>query len=172
MRSSGIAENGSALSARNGPAPEGTEVVYIANHGKITESVTLDRDDMFLASTPQLRRRKHSIDRQLIRVLVDGRRVGVVRPVGAHYRLYRVAFRVAKGPHTITLLGTNTPGRTSCSSTTSTRGSNTPKPLDEVPGPIEIEFKLNSRTGGRPPSSLAGDSYVRGVNRTYTGRSV
>jgi len=110
VRSSGIAENGSALTARNGPAPEGTEVVYIANHGKITESVTLDRGRYGFSFDAALRRRKHSVDRQLIRVLVDGRRVGVVRPVGAHYRLYRVAFLIAKRPPTITLLVTISPG--------------------------------------------------------------
>lgn len=107
---SGIAGNQSALTQHNGPAPQGKQVLWLANRGRIRQRATLVRGTYELSFYAARRQRKGSVDKQAIRVFVDGELVGTVRPSGAHYTGYRVAFRVASGQHTITLAGTDGPG--------------------------------------------------------------
>jgi hypothetical protein len=110
-KDAGIAGNGSALTAHNGPAPQGTQVLYLANRGKIRRKLTLPRGRYVLTFSAARRRQEDaSLDRQAIRVLVDGKLVRRVRPSGSDYTAYSVPFRVPAGKHTITLAGTDGPG--------------------------------------------------------------
>jgi hypothetical protein len=53
--SAGIAGNGSALTSLNGPAPEGKQVLYLSNQGKVTQTVTVEAGSYNLSFYAALR---------------------------------------------------------------------------------------------------------------------
>jgi len=170
--SAGIAGNGSALTALNGPAPEGKQVLYLANQGQVSQTVTVEAGNYILSFYAALRRESEPLplrlaerrltrrletlrrldarppglgevrqthdfarhvltrrlaaihhravahpvpkarllDPQIIRVVVDGRNVGNVKPSGSEYTAYNVPFPLTAGRHTISLIGTDAPG--------------------------------------------------------------
>jgi hypothetical protein len=84
---SGIAGNGSSLTALNAPVA-----------GTYT-----------LSFNAAQRQDGQTVDHQTIAILVDDKKVGEITPSGANYAAYSVSFTVAAGSHTITLEGTVPP---------------------------------------------------------------
>jgi hypothetical protein len=106
-QSSGIAGNGSSLTALNGPAPEGTQVGYLQGLGTISQMVTLQAGTYTLSFDAAQRQNGAMADHQTIAIMVDSPSnvVGEITPSGANYTAYSVTFTVAAGPHTIILAG-------------------------------------------------------------------
>jgi hypothetical protein len=107
---SGIAGNGSSLTALNGPAPEGTQVAFLQNQGAISQAVELQAGTYTLSFDAAQRQNGGTVDHQTIDVLVDGHVVGAITPSGANYTAYSVSFPVTAGKHTIELEGAGSTG--------------------------------------------------------------
>ncbi len=103
---SGIAANGSAITAGNPAAPDGVQAGYITNGGSMSQSVYLYAG-VYNFSVLAARRGNNSNQPQTIRVLVDGTAFGTITPAGTNYGVYQsLNFSVSTGAHTITLQGT------------------------------------------------------------------
>ncbi|MFO0958579.1 MAG: hypothetical protein U0800_14315 [Isosphaeraceae bacterium] len=109
-KTAGIAADSSSLTAQNGPAPEGDEALYISGKGKARTRVNLKAGKYTLNLQAARLRLANGLARQKVRVLVDGKQVGIIRPGHSTYTAYGVSFRVGRGEHTIALVGTGKPG--------------------------------------------------------------
>jgi hypothetical protein len=107
----GVAGNGSAFTAGNPAAPEGTQVAFLQETGSISQSVTL------LAGTYSLsfsaaQRANIQASFQLFAVEVDGHVIAIFAPNGTNYATYSTgSFTLAAGVHTITFVGLDPDGR-------------------------------------------------------------
>lgn len=108
--SAGVSANGSAFTAGNPVAPQGTQVAYVQTTGSFSQSVT------FAAGTYSLnfraaQRGNWGTSREDIRVFVDGAAVGTFTPAGTAYSAFTTsAFTLAAGNHTLKFEGLNTVG--------------------------------------------------------------
>jgi hypothetical protein len=108
---SGIAGNGSSLTALNGPAPEGTQVAFVQNQGSVSQTLDVQAGGTYILSFDAAQRQNgQNVDHQTLAILVDGKKVGEVTPSGANYTAYSFSFLVTAGTHTLTIGGTATPG--------------------------------------------------------------
>ncbi len=99
----GIGGNGSAITANNGPAPEGKQVAILGPGGGIRQRVTLQAGTYVLRFYAAQRKRTTSTDRQTITFLLNGEPAGTVVPSGSSYTGYTFTFRVRAGQHVIGL---------------------------------------------------------------------
>ncbi len=108
---SGIAANGSAFTAGNPPAPEGTQVAFLQKAGSFSQAVASWAAGAYRLTFRAAQRGNNGTSRQDFQVLVDGAVVGTITPAGTSYQVYTTAaFSVAAGSHTIGLQGLNTAG--------------------------------------------------------------
>jgi len=103
---SGIAGNGSSLTALNGPAPEGTQVAFLQDTAAISQTVELQAGTYILTFDAAQRQNGPAVDQQTINVIVNGTQVGQITPSGTNYTTYSVTFTVAAGKHKIQFAGT------------------------------------------------------------------
>jgi hypothetical protein len=103
---SGIAGNGSSLTALNGPAPEGTQVGILHNQGAISQLVDFQAGTYALSFEAAQRQNGQSADKQTIDILVDDNKIGEITPSGTNYTAYTVPFTVTAGKHVIKFVGT------------------------------------------------------------------
>jgi hypothetical protein len=97
--SAGVAENGSAFTAGNPGAPQGSQVVFLQNSGSIRQAVS------FTAGT-------YNISFSAAQVLVDGKVVGSFTSLTgtAYQSLTTSSFTVTAGTHVIAIQGTDLNG--------------------------------------------------------------
>jgi hypothetical protein len=106
----GVTENGSPFTAGNPNAPQGSQVAFLQQTGKISQSVN------FAAGTYSLSfaaaQRGNVGGGNTVQVLVDNTVVGTYNTVsGANYTtLSTTSFTVGAGQHTVTFQGTNLNG--------------------------------------------------------------
>jgi hypothetical protein len=106
----GVAENGSAFTAGNPNAPQGSQVVFLQNTGSVRQTVT------FAAGTYSISfnaaQRGNGGGNQTLQVLVDGKVVGTFNNLSgtAYTTLTTSSFTVTAGTHTVTIQGTNLNG--------------------------------------------------------------
>jgi hypothetical protein len=145
-QNSGIAGNGSTLTALNGPAPEGTQVAFLQNQGAVSQTVKdLQAGTYTLSFEAAQRQNGQTIDQQTIAILVDGKPVtgGNITPSGANYTAYSVPFAVtAAGQHVITIEGTG--------------GANAMAFIDAVSLTVKLPSALASSPAGPPPTPALG----------------
>jgi hypothetical protein len=109
--SAGIAGNGSAFTAGNPSAPQGSQVAFIQAAGSISQSVTFaagNYDIGFFAA----QRANQQAGGQTFQILIDGNVVGTFNNlVGTSYTSWVTgSFTVTAGSHRLTLLGTDLHG--------------------------------------------------------------
>ena len=96
-----MSSNGSAFTASNPNAPDGSQVAFVQGTGSMSQSVYLDAGTYSLSFLAAQRGRARRITRQ-IEVLVDGAQVGLVTPTSTTYGSYQTSnFTVTAGTHTI-----------------------------------------------------------------------
>ncbi len=112
----GIAGSGS-IYTKNNPAPVGTQVAFIQNDGKISQSVEFEADKAYAVSflVAQQQLDNGSVSSQTLQVKVGDQMVGNFSTTGAGSNGYVLftsdAFKVAKtGTYRITIAGTNLNG--------------------------------------------------------------
>jgi hypothetical protein len=106
----GVTGNGSAFTADNPSAPQGSQVAFVQGGGSISQSFYLDGGS-YILSLDSAQRGSGNHGGQQIEVLVDGAVVGTITPLGTGYQRYSTAsLTVAAGIHTIELLGLNPNG--------------------------------------------------------------
>jgi hypothetical protein len=107
---SGVAGNGSAFTAGNPNAPQGTQVAFLQGTGSFSQAVT------FVAGTYTLsflaaQRGNYQASSQTFQVLVDGAVVGIFTPAGTDYVAYSTnTFTVGAGAHTLRFVGLDPDG--------------------------------------------------------------
>ncbi len=107
---SGVAGNGSAFTAGNPNAPQGTQVAFIQQTGTLSQSV-LFTAGTYAISFEAAQRANYQASSQTIAVEVDGTVVGTFTPSGTGYALYTTnVFTVTAGTHTVEFLGLNPNG--------------------------------------------------------------
>jgi hypothetical protein len=105
----GVAGNGSAFTAGNPDAPEGTQVGFLQGTGSISGSGNLAAGTYIVTLTAA--QRAANASSQTFQVLVDGNVVGTFTPTGTDYTAFTtIDFTVAAGPHTISFVGLNPHG--------------------------------------------------------------
>jgi hypothetical protein len=107
---SGIAGNGSALTAHNPNAPRGEQVAFLGAGGDISQSLS-----GWAAGSYQLRffaaQNAGNSAAQDFQLLIDGVAVDVFKPAGTTYARYTSkAFKVSAGPHTVEFRALNSAG--------------------------------------------------------------
>jgi hypothetical protein len=106
----GVAGNGSAFTAGNPNAPEGSQVAFLQQTGSFSQAVTLAAGTYNLGFEAA-QRANYQASSQTFQVLVDGNVVGSFSPAGTSYASYATsAFTVGAGAHTITFQGLNPNG--------------------------------------------------------------
>jgi YVTN family beta-propeller protein len=101
---SGITGNGSAFTILNPVAPQGTQVLFLQNHGSVTQSVTLGGGSYLL--TFYAAQRSSNTTAQTLVVFLDGNPIGVFTPSGTSYSSFQTSvFTAAAGPHAFALAG-------------------------------------------------------------------
>src|SRR5262249_5196062 len=107
----GVSGNGSAITAGNPNAPEGGQVAFLQQTGRIDQFVSLAAGTYQL-SFQAAQRGNSQASRQDFRVLVDNRVVGTFTPGSTAYAIFTTgAFSVAAGAgHTISFRGLDTAG--------------------------------------------------------------
>jgi hypothetical protein len=103
----GIAADGSAFVAGNGPAAQGGQVAFLQQTGSFSQTVTFAAgtyDISFFAA-----QRRNVPSAQTFRVLVNGQVVGIFNGLSAtqYVSLVTDTFTLTAGNHTITFQGTN-----------------------------------------------------------------
>src|SRR5262249_47341947 len=102
----GLAGNGSAFTAGNPPAPQGTQVAFVQTTGSVSQAVNFTAGSYTLSFSAAQRGNWTAAGNQTLQVLVDGTVVATVTPTGTSYATYSTAaFTVTAGPHTIAFLG-------------------------------------------------------------------
>jgi hypothetical protein len=79
----GIAGNGSALTLLNGPAPEGKQVLYLANQGKVTQTVSVEAGRYNLSFYAALRQESEPLLHRLREQRMTRRLAALDRQAGA-----------------------------------------------------------------------------------------
>jgi hypothetical protein len=108
--SAGLAGNGSAFTSGNPPAPSGTQVAFIQEQGRISQTINLAAGtyDLTLSAA---QRGNYNASSQTFQVVIDNIVVGIFDPSGAGYTILTTGpFTVAAGPHTLKLVGTDPNG--------------------------------------------------------------
>jgi hypothetical protein len=107
----GVAGNGSAFTAGNPAAPEGTQVAFLQGYGSISQAVTVESGTYILFFSAA-QRANYQASSQTFAVEVDGAVVGTFKPAGTAYAAYATAgFTLTAGAHTITFVGLDPDGR-------------------------------------------------------------
>jgi hypothetical protein len=107
---SGISANGSAFTAHNPTAPEGTQVAIIQRDGSISQAVT-DWPGGSYALSFAAAQRANIPGKMDFQVLIDSAIVGTFLPYSTAYKTYLTSvFVITEGAHTITFRGLNTAG--------------------------------------------------------------
>jgi N-acetylneuraminic acid mutarotase len=106
---SGVAGNGSAFTAGNPDAPEGSQVAFLQGTGSFSQVVN------FLAGSYTIgfsaaQRGNYQDSSQTFQVLIDGTVVGTFTPTGTAYAVYTATFQVTAGAHTLTFVGLDPDG--------------------------------------------------------------
>ena len=107
---SGVASNGSALTAQNPVAPQGSQVAFLGAGGDISQGLS-----GWAAGTYQIRlfaaQLAGNAAPQDFQVLIDGVVVDAFVPTGTDYAQYTTkAFTVSAGPHTVEFQTLNSAG--------------------------------------------------------------
>jgi len=106
--SAGVSGNGSAFTAGNPNAPDGSQVAFLQGTGSMSQSVYLDAGSYSLSFQAAQRAAGGNKHYQQIQVLVDGAQVGLVIPAGSQYGFYQTPnFTLTAGTHAIQLVGLN-----------------------------------------------------------------
>ena len=107
----GVAGNGSAFTAGNPNAPEGTQVGFLQGTGSFSQTVANWAAGSYVISFDAAERGNHQQSVQDFEILVDGISVGVFTPAGTSYSSETTGvFTVTAGPHTITFQGLDDAG--------------------------------------------------------------
>ncbi len=107
----GVAGNGSAFTAGNPNAPEGTQVSFLQGTGSFSQTVANWAAGTYTISFDAAQRGNFQQSVQDFKILVDGISVGTFTPSGTNYSNYTTGvFTVAAGPHTITFQGLDDAG--------------------------------------------------------------
>lgn len=108
---SGVAVNGSSFTYANPNAPNGVQVAFLQNTGRMTQSVYLDAG-AYAVTFLTAQRATAQASSQQVAILVDGVQVGSVTPSSSKYALYQTpSFPVAAaGMHTVQFVGLNPQG--------------------------------------------------------------
>jgi uncharacterized protein YabE (DUF348 family) len=102
----GVSSNGSAFTAANPNAPDGSQVAFLQGTGSMSQSVYLDAGSYSLSFQAAQRAGSAQAHYEEIQVLVDGAQVGLFTPASSQYGLCQTAnFTVTAGPHTIKFVG-------------------------------------------------------------------
>jgi streptogramin lyase len=105
--SSGLAANNSGITSGNPPAPAGTQVGFIQQTGKISQTINLAAGTYNVNFAAAQR----AGNNQRIEVLVDSQVVGIFTPAGTSYSTLTTGpFTVTGGPHTLAFVGLNPNG--------------------------------------------------------------
>jgi hypothetical protein len=103
--SSGVASNGSAFTAGNPNAPEGTQVAFLQGGGSISQSLTFAAGTYTIGFSAA-QRGNYQDSSQRIAVLIDGVMVDTFSPSGSSYVFHTTdTFSVSAGAHTVTFVG-------------------------------------------------------------------
>ena len=95
---SGISSNNSGFTAGNPPAPQGTQVAFLQQHGSFTQTVTGWAAGSYVLTFDAAQRENHQTSEQNFNVLIDGSVVGTFTPSGTSYHSYSTAaFTVHRG---------------------------------------------------------------------------
>jgi hypothetical protein len=106
---SGVSGNGTAFTAANPNAPDGTQVAFLQTSSRMSQSITLSAGVYNL--TLQAAQRAGDKYSQEIQVLIDGAQVGLITPNGIGYSTYQTTnFSATAGTHTLTFVGLNPQG--------------------------------------------------------------
>jgi YVTN family beta-propeller protein len=117
---SGITGNNSGFTNANPVAPQGTQVLFIQNHGSATQSVTLAAGSYLLTLQAAQRGGVSQTTAQTLVVFLDGQSIGVFTPPGTAYASFQTpVFTVTSGTHSFALagLGVNSNGTNATDST-------------------------------------------------------
>ena len=109
----GVAGNGSAYTAGNPSAPEGTQVGVIQKTGKMSQTLSNLGAGTYTVSFAAAQRGNYNASSQTIEVLLDGTTVlGVFTPAGTNYSILTTGpFTVTTpGMHTLAFVGLNPSG--------------------------------------------------------------
>jgi hypothetical protein len=107
----GITNNGSAFTAANPAAPQGTQVAFLQSYGNMGQTTYLDAGTYCLSFQAAQRANGPQSHPQEIQILVDNAPAGLVTPASTSYGLYQSSnFTVGAGPHTIRLVGLDPQG--------------------------------------------------------------
>jgi DNA-binding beta-propeller fold protein YncE/regulation of enolase protein 1 (concanavalin A-like superfamily) len=102
---SGISGNGSGFTGQNPNAPDGTQVLFLQNHGAVSQSVTLAAGSYSLSGYAAQRAGSNSTPQTLV-IFVDGNAVATYSPPGTSYTTFTTpSFNVGAGPHSFSLAG-------------------------------------------------------------------
>ena len=105
----GVASNGSAFTAGNPGAPQGSQVLFLQGISGISQIATFPAGTFTINLAAAARGNGGS--NQTIQVLVDGSVVGTFNPKGAAYSsLTTNSFTLTAGNHIISIQGTNSSG--------------------------------------------------------------
>jgi hypothetical protein len=106
----GVAENASGFTSGNGPAPQGSQVVFLQNTGSIRQAVTFAAGTYTLSFSAA--QRGNGGGAQTFQALLDGKVIGSFNSLtGTTYTtLTTSSFTVTAGTHVLTIQGTNLNG--------------------------------------------------------------
>jgi hypothetical protein len=106
----GVAANGSAFTAGNPAAPQGSQVVFLQNLGSVRQTVTFAAGSYTISFGAA--QRGNGGGQQTFQVLVDGKVVGAFNSLsGTDYQsLTTSSFTVTSGSHVVTIQGTDLNG--------------------------------------------------------------
>jgi hypothetical protein len=109
---SGISGNGSALTAGNPNAPEGSQVAYLQGQGTISQTINFATAGLYTLSFQAAQRANVPGSNQAFQVEIDGTVLGTFTPAGTSYGMLGTnSFSVAAGSHVISFVGLTTSGQ-------------------------------------------------------------
>jgi uncharacterized protein YabE (DUF348 family) len=107
----GVSSNGSALTASNPNAPDGSQVAFLQGNGSMSESVYLDAGSYSLSFQAAQCGGAAQATYQEIQVLVGGAQVDLLTPASTAYGVYQTpSFTVTAGMHAVQFVGVNPQG--------------------------------------------------------------
>ncbi len=105
VASAGISSNGSAFTAGNSAAPEGTQVAFLQSRGSFSQTITLPATANYQLTFSAAQRGNSNQAAQTVLVYIGSMLVGSVTPSGSSYQTYTVRFSANAGAYTLKLGG-------------------------------------------------------------------
>ena len=144
VSAAGLTGNGSAFTASNPAAPQGSQVAFLQYNGSINQVVQFAAAGTYQVSAGLAIRGNYGARDEQVKVLIDGAVVTTFAPTSTGFVTFTTApFHVTAGNHTVSFVGNNPSGGDSTAFLDQISITNAAPTRTVVPGAVDLSSSFN-----------------------------